>query len=261
VTGGDKVMIVAPGYDNFRAVAEQRGGIARHFTHLGEGDFPLQEMLATIQSEVPRLIYLTNPNNPIGYFLSQENIAAICTAAARESALVVVDEAYAEFADHDCVPLIARFPNLVIVRTFSKAFGLAGLRIGYLMGDISVIETIKRVANPKHLTTFAQVAAETVLEDWPQVRAHVDEIKVQRRRFIEFLRDHQVKCFDSYGNFVLFQMPEASDLAQWFEAQGILVRDRSNQLAQSVRITIGGKESTDRLMAMFEKYWREKTVA
>lgn len=256
VTRGDKVMIVVPGYDNFRAVAEQSGGTALHFSYLGEGEFPLSEMLKAIQEEMPRLIYLTNPNNPIGYCLSREQMTALCSAAARVNALVILDEAYAEFAELDCVPLIAQFSNLVIVRTFSKAFGLAGLRVGYLLGDVSLIETIKRVANPKHLTTFAQVAAQTSLEDWGQVKAHIEEVKKQRTRFIQFLRDHDVKCFDSNGNFVLFQMPHASDLAQWFETKGILVRDRSNQLAQSVRITIGGQESTDRLMALFEEYWQ-----
>ncbi|MES2736060.1 MAG: aminotransferase class I/II-fold pyridoxal phosphate-dependent enzyme [Verrucomicrobiota bacterium] len=260
VTSGDKVMIVAPGYDNFRAVAEQRGGQALHFTFNGEGEYPLQEMLRTIQAELPRLIYLTNPNNPIGYVLSPESIAAICAAAAKESALVVVDEAYAEFAETDCVSLIGQFSNLVIVRTFSKAFGLAGLRVGYLLGDVAVIETIRRVANPKHLTTFAQVAAQTVLEDWPQVKAHIEDVKVQRSRFSAFLQSHEVKCFPSHGNFVLFQMPQASALARWFEAKGILIRDRSGQLADSVRITIGGKESTDRLMAMFEEYWRAQAA-
>ncbi|TDU73409.1 histidinol-phosphate aminotransferase [Prosthecobacter fusiformis] len=260
VTNGDKVMIVAPGYDNFRAVAEQRGGQALHFTFNGDGEYPLQEMLRSIQEEVPRLIYLTNPNNPIGYCLSQEAIAAICTAAARESALVVVDEAYAEFADHDCVPLIASHANLVIVRTFSKAFGLAGLRVGYLIGDPALIETVRRVANPKHLTTFAQVAAQTVLEDWPQVKIHIEEVKQQRARFIAFLRNRGIKCFDSHGNFVLFQMPEATGLAQWLETQGILIRDRSTQLASSARVTIGGKESTDRLIAVFEEYWQTHPI-
>ena len=261
VTVGDKVMIVAPGYDNFRAVAEQRGAITTHFMHEGEGDFPLNKFLTSIREETPRLIYLTNPNNPIGYCLSPENITKICAAAAEVSALVIVDEAYAEFAEHDAVPLIGQLSNLILVRTFSKAFGLAGLRVGYLLADASVIDTIKRVANPKHLTTFAQVAAETALEDWPRIRAHVDAVKVERRRFIEFLREHGVKCFDSYGNFVLFQTPDAVELARWLETQGILVRDRSGHLSQSVRVTIGGRESTDRLIAMFERYWQEKACS
>lgn len=256
VTSGDKVMIVAPGYDNFRAVAEQRGGQSLHFTFNGEGEFPLQDMLRSIQADLPRLIYLTNPNNPIGYCLSQETIAAICTAAARCSTLVIVDEAYAEFAPHDCVPLLPDHPSLILVRTFSKAFGLAGLRAGYLIADPSVIETVKRVANPKHLTTFAQVAAQTVLEDWPQVQAHIEEVKTQRTRFTTFLRSRGIQCFDSQGNFVLLHLPSAAGFAQWLETQGILVRDRSTHLPNTVRITIGGQESTDRLIAMFEEYDR-----
>lgn len=261
VTDGDKVMIVAPGYDNFRAVAEQRGASVTPFMHLGEGDFPLAKMLAAIRDETPRLIYLTNPNNPIGYCLSPAHMASICEVAAQCSALVIVDEAYAEFAEFDAVPLIRQFSNLILVRTFSKAFGLAGLRIGYLIADASVIETVKRVANPKHLTSFAQVAAETALEDWPRIRAHVDAVKVERRRFIEFLRAHGVKCFDSSGNFVLLQTPDVVELTHWLEHHGILVRDRSGQLLQSVRITIGERESMDRLMTAFEGYWQSKKAS
>lgn len=254
VTTGDKVMIVAPGYDNFRATAEQRGGQSLHYTFEGQGEFPLQDLINRMQEEMPRVLYLTNPNNPIGYHLSRQQIATLCEVAAKISTLLIVDEAYAEFGPEDAVPLVSQFSNLVIVRTFSKAFGLAGLRVGCLLGDAALIDTVRRVANPKHLTTFAQVAAQTALGDWPRVQTHIEEVKVQRSRFVTWLRGRGIACFESHGNFVLFQLPEAQALARWLEEQGILIRDRSGQLSSSVRVTIGGRESTDRLIETLERY-------
>lgn len=259
ITNGDKVLIVTPSYDNFRAVAEQRGGVAVPFVYEGEGEFPLNTFFEVIQSVTPRLIYLTNPNNPVGYHLSREQIAKICTVAAKESAMLVVDEAYAEFAPEDAVPLVKQYSNLAIIRTFSKACGLAGLRVGYMIADASVSEVVKRVANPKHLTTFAQIAAQTVVENWPRVQANIDEVKVQRARLLQFLRGHGVKCHDSHGNFILMHLPDAAQLVTWLEEKGILIRDRQSQLASTARVTVGGKESTDRVIAMFEAFWQQNS--
>jgi histidinol-phosphate aminotransferase len=252
VNTGDKVLLVTPGYDNFRAVAEQRGGNCQAFDFMGEGDFPLEVFLQRIQHDLPRLIYLTNPNNPIGYHLDREAIVAICQAAARVSALVVVDEAYAEFGPQDVVPLISQHANLVIVRTFSKAFGLAGLRVGHLIAEGAIIETLKRVANPKHLTTFAQVAALTALEEWPDTLKHIDEVKQQRSRLIDFFREQKVRCHESAGNFVLFYPQDATSTETHLRERGVLIRDRSAQLPGALRITVGGVVTMNHVMNVMQ---------
>ncbi|MCX6857514.1 MAG: aminotransferase class I/II-fold pyridoxal phosphate-dependent enzyme [Verrucomicrobia bacterium] len=256
VNTGDKVLIITPSYDNFRAVAEQRGGQAMAFAIEGDTVFPMDQLISRIRQELPRVIYLTNPNNPIGYHLSRSAISQVCSAAA--SSLVIVDEAYAEFAPEDAVPLIREHGNLVIVRTFSKACGLAGLRIGHLIADAAMIETVKRVANPKHLTTFAQVAAQATLEDWSSVEDHIREIKQQRERFISFLRGQGFKCHDSEGNFVLFHAPDPAHMTEWFEKRGILMRDRSAQVSDTIRVSIGVQKTTDLLMAAFQDYGRSQ---
>jgi histidinol-phosphate aminotransferase len=250
----DKVLIVSPSYDNFRALAEQRGSQALVFSFEGEGAFPLEQLIQRIRQDLPRVLYLTNPNNPIGYHLPRSSIAKIVTAAAAVSCLVIVDEAYAEFAPEDAVPLIHDHANLILVRTFSKACGLAGLRMGHLIADASIIETVKRVANPKHLTTLAQVAAQTSLEDWSSVQAHISEIIAQRVRFLEFLRAKGFMCHDSHGNFVLFHATAPEAMITWFEERGILLRDRSAQIPGCVRVSIGRKETMDRLIAAFEEF-------
>jgi histidinol-phosphate aminotransferase len=258
VNTGDKVLIISPSYDNFRAVAEQRGGQVIAFTFEGDGDFPLEQLISHIHQNLPRVIYLTNPNNPVGYHLSRSSIGRLCQAATSVSSLVIVDEAYADFAPEDAVPLIADYTNLVIVRTFSKACGLAGLRIGHLIADNAIIATVKRVANPKHLTTFAQVAALATLEDWSSIEHSINVIKQQRQCFIDFLRQQGTKCYDSHGNFVLLHTTNPKVMTDWFETRGILLRDRSAQIRGTVRVSIGGKETVGRLIAAFEEFTRIK---
>jgi histidinol-phosphate aminotransferase len=258
VNTGDKVLIISPSYDNFRAVAEQRGAKVIAFTFEGDGDFPLEQLISHIHQNLPRVIYLTNPNNPVGYHLSRSSISRLCQAATSVSSLVIVDEAYADFAPEDAVPLIADYTNLVIVRTFSKACGLAGLRIGHLIADTAIIATVKRVANPKHLTTFAQVAALATLEDWSSVEHSINVIKQQRQCFIDFLRRQGTKCYDSHGNFVLLHTTNPKVMTDWFETRGILLRDRSAQIRGTVRVSIGGKETMERLITAFEEFTRIK---
>ncbi len=252
VNTGDKVLIVTPSYDNFRAVAEQRGGQSLTFTFEGENEFPLEQLISRIRQDLPRVVYLTNPNNPMGYHLSRSSIAQLCTATT--TCLIIVDEAYAEFAPEDAIQLIRDHANLVIVRTFSKACGLAGLRIGHLIADSTIIDTVKRIANPKHLTTFAQVAAQATLEDWGSIENHIEEIKQQRLRFTTHLRQLGIKYFDSHGNFVLLHTIEPKVMIAWFEERGILLRDRSAQIPGTVRVSIGGKETMDHLISTFEEF-------
>jgi histidinol-phosphate aminotransferase len=258
VNTGDKVLIISPSYDNFRAIAEQRGGQVVAFIFEGDGEFPLEQLISHIRQDLPRVIYLANPNNPVGYHLSRSSIAKLCQAAASVSSLVIVDEAYAEFAPEDAVPLIDDYANLVIVRTFSKAGGLAGLRIGHLIADAAIIDTVKRIANPKHLTTFAQVAAEATLEDWSSIENYINAIKQQRQCFIDFLRQQGIKCYDSHGNFVLLHTTNPKVMTDWFEERGILLRDRSAQIRGTVRVSIGGKATMGRLIAAFEEFTRIK---
>ena len=150
------------------------------------------------------------------------------------------------------MPLIAQPANLVLVRGFSKAFGLAGLRAGYLLADTAIIDTVKRVANPKHLTSIAQVAALAALEDWPSMQKQLEEVKSQRERLVKFLREKQVRCHDYAGNFVLFYPPEAERVERQMRERGILIRDRSAQMPGSVRITIGSKTTMDQVMAVMD---------
>jgi histidinol-phosphate aminotransferase len=123
-----------------------------------------------------------------------------------------------------------------------------------LIADAAIIDTVKRIANPKHLTTFAQAAALATLEDWSSVEHSINVIKQQRQCFIDFLRQQGTKCYDSHGNFVLLHTNNPKVMTDWFEERGILLRDRSTQIRGTVRVSIGGKATMGHLIAAFEEF-------
>ncbi|MCB1227584.1 MAG: aminotransferase class I/II-fold pyridoxal phosphate-dependent enzyme [Verrucomicrobiales bacterium] len=257
---GDRVLAVVPGYDQFRALAEQAGAVVEPFVFQGEGEFPLSELLRRVEDGGLRMVYLSNPNNPIGYHLGREMVGRLCDEVDRVGGLVVVDEAYAEFGPEDEVPLIERCKNLVVVRTFSKAFGLAGLRVGYAVADVGLRRTLAQVVNPKHLTTLAREAAMVALEDVDEVMAHVAEVREQRVRLLDFLRERGVKCWDSEGNFVLMRVEDPKKWVAELDAAGVLARDRSNQMEGTLRVTVGRKEAMDRLLVVMGRLADARTL-
>ena len=252
---GDRALVVTPAYDHFRAMAEQRGATVTPFSHF-EGGFPSSALCAAIRSAMPRVVYLTNPNNPTGYLVPREAVESLCRAAAEVSALVVLDEAYAEFAKVSSADLTPRHANLLVCRTFSKAFGLAGLRIGHVIAPPAVISTLARVVNPKNVSTFAQVAAEEALGDLQSVSAHVDEVIAGREALSAALGARGISCYPSHANFLLLRCDDAPAMVRWFQERGIFLRDRSDQFggAGHVRVTIGGKESVRRVIAAFDEW-------
>lgn len=256
VSAGDHVMMVTPCYDQFRAVVEQRGARVTRFEVLGGQEFPAERLAARLREERPRALYLCNPNNPLGYHIPTTVLEHLCLEAARADCLVILDEAYAEFAPEDATGLISHAENLVVTRTFSKAFGLAGLRAGYLLAPTVIMDTLHRAVNPKNLTSFAQAGMLCALEDLETVREHVEEVKKQRARFQAFLEERGVAFYPSHGNFVLFHDAAPERLVKWMETQGIMLRGRSHLVPGTVRTTIGGEAATERLMAELEAYWK-----
>jgi histidinol-phosphate aminotransferase len=250
---GDQVMMITPAYDQARALFAQQGAQIHFYNYDGTQPFHFQHFTQQLRELRPRLIYLANPNNPIGYHFSTAQLRQLSAAAQEQNALLLVDEAYAEFAPEDAVPLLREGHPLFLVRTFSKAFGLAGLRIGYLLAQPDSIQLIRRVLNPKQLTSFAQVAALASLEDWPSIQSWICEVKTQRQLFLNFLRERQLRCYESHGNFVLFHVPDPARVAAACEADGVFLRDRSTQVPGTLRATIGSESATRQLMEVLDK--------
>ncbi len=193
-----------------------------------DGDFGLDAAAAAahIRREQPDVVFLTSPNNPTGTALDLGTIAAVCEAA---PGLVVVDEAYAEFArpgTPSALELLPRWPNLAVTRTMSKAFALAGARVGYLAADPAVIEALLLVRLPYHLSALTQAAARAALAHAKELLATVDVLRAERDATVTWLRGQGLTAADSDANFVLFgQFTDRHAVWQALLDRGVLIRE------------------------------------
>lgn len=188
------------------------------------------------------VIFIAYPNNPTGNLFDREGIIKIL----KMDSLVVIDEAYYEFSKETFLPLLERYPNLAILRTFSKAFGLAGARIGYLVANREITEEILKVKLPYNLNAISQLLATIALKNRDLFRVKIDEIIGERDRVYKGLQDIQgVTPYPSKTNFILFKVDlEARRVFNSLCNEGILIRDLSNvvPLKDSLRVTIGRPE-------------------
>jgi histidinol-phosphate aminotransferase len=204
-----------------------------------------------IRAESPDLVFLTSPNNPTGTALPLPVIEAVCTAA---PGMVVVDEAYAEFARDraaTALALLPRYPRLVVVRTMSKAFALAGARVGYLAADPAVIDALLIVALPYHLSALTQAVARVALEHADELLASVAMLRAERDRLVGWLRHRGLAVADSDANFVLFgTFDDRHAVWQGLLDRGVLVREIGPD--GWLRVSIGTPEEMDAFRASLD---------
>ena len=211
-------------------------------------DFGLDPARAVeaIRQAQPTLVFLTSPNNPTGTAAPVEVIEAICAAA---PGLVVVDEAYAEFAREgtpSALTLLSRYPRLVVTRTMSKAFAMAGARVGYLAAAPEVVEKLLLVRLPYHLSAVTQAVARAALALAAEPLATVTSLCAERDMVVSWLRSHGLRVADSDANFVLFgTFEQRRDVWQGLLDRGVLVREVGPP--RWLRVTVGTSEE----MAVF----------
>lgn len=199
-----------------------------------------------------KLVMLATPNNPTGCALSTDDLASFM-AKVSEDVLVVVDEAYREFSDPalgDPVgDLVGRFPNVVVTRTFSKAYGLAGLRSGYAIADPAIIEQLDKVLLAFSVNSLAQAGAIAALDALDEIQQLIDSLLAERARVVEALRNAGVALPDPQGNFVWIPIGDAADdVALALEQRGVVVRPFSGD---GIRVTISTPAENDRFLATY----------
>ena len=202
---------------------------------------------------LPKLIYVVNPNNPTGVLISKKQISTLCSVA--RNAIVIVDEAYFEFAGETVMDLIDRHSNLIITRTFSKAWALAGLRVGYLVTNIILIDELSKVINPKSVSVLAQIAAAAALSDKKYMDDYVIEVKNSKMMLLQFFRSRNIVAHDSSANYIMVQHPKLPRFIEEMEKENVFVRDRSSfkNLPGFFRITLGDHIQTDDLITRLDK--------
>ena len=203
---------------------------------------------AAAEPEV-KLVVICTPNNPTGTAAPRREIEAILAST---GALVVVDEAYGEFGGESCIPLLSRYPNLIILKTFSKAFGLAGLRVGYLLAGASVIRELLRVKQPFNLNAFSQIAARVVMQNLEPFRERIGTILKEKDRLYAGLSAVPgVETFPTEANFILFRTAlPAAQVYQGLLERGVLVRNvDSPGLPRCLRVSVGKPEENTTFLA------------
>lgn len=204
----------------------------------------LPAMAEAVHRTRARMVVVCSPNNPTGTAVAAADLDEFIAAVPTEC-LVVLDEAYIEFHDgpgrQDGMALVLRHPNVVVLRTFSKAYGLAGMRVGYCLADARIADALRRIALPFTVSAVAEAAAVAALDAWPRQRERVAEIAVRRNAFADGLARAGFDVPDSRANFVWLPLGEhAADLDDALRAAGISARTFPGE---GVRITIGEEEA------------------
>jgi histidinol-phosphate aminotransferase len=216
--------------------------------------FPLERVLATLTDRT-RIIWLTNPNNPTGQSIPREAIRRIAEAAGE--ALVFVDEAYVDFGGATLIgdPLMQRCPRLIVGRTFAKAYGLAGIRAGAVVGEPDTISALRRVTPPYSLNACAAAALPAAFSDTAYYDWYLNQVQESKQLLYDALEKARVPYWKSDANFVLARFEgRGPDVQSSLAASGIHVRDRSGDsgCADCLRITAGVVEHTRKFVTALE---------
>ncbi len=245
----DQAIIVVPTFGVYELFVGATG--AKVIPVLAKQDFafPTEDVLANLNDRT-RLVVIANPNNPTGQVASRGDLLRIVHSAPQTA--ILIDEAYFEFYGKTLLDQIGQLPNLFVARTFSKAYGLAGLRIGALMGPAEQITAVRRVASPYNVNAVALACLPRALDDQNFVQRYVDKVRRGRERLQNELRSLGILYWPSHANFVLASLGQHHRaFVDEMRRRGVLVRDRSQDpgCEGCVRITVGAAEHTDQLVS------------
>jgi histidinol-phosphate aminotransferase len=236
---GDEVMLPVPTYSMYEVYASATPASIVTVQACADFEFPFEGLLAAIAPET-KLIAIATPNSPTGSVANREQILSIVERAPH--AVVLIDEAYFHFHGQTVAGLIGRYPNLLLARTFSKAYGLAGLRVGVLAGPAEAIQWLRRVISPYSVNSLALACLPAALRDYAYIRWYVGEVVAARAELVSELNKLKIRSWPSEANFILTDIgPKHRAFTSAMKHRGVLVRDRSSDpgCAGCVRITVG----------------------
>ena len=249
---GRSVAVFEPTYAMYALIARSTG--TRVVRGRREPDFALAPTVVAdlLDTERPDLVVLCSPNNPTGTLDPGNLVSEVVEAAGSYGGLVVVDEAYGQFAQRSAVDLLDNDRNLVVSRTFSKTWAMAGARIGYLLAPSWCVAELEKVALPYHLDAFKQVAGELALAHGPAMDQRISVLVSERERMSTALEALPVTAWPSAANFILFRPETRSGREVWQDLvnRSVLVRDFTTMegVEGCLRVTIGTSDENDRFL-------------
>lgn len=282
---GDEALIVTPTYAMYRFYVEEAGARLRALPYrdqpaqsdardaapganprlaadVREFALDLNALRAALDASV-RLVFLANPNNPTGSFTPPEKLLELIRSA--PDCAFFLDEAYADFVAEDYAGLLAaplRIPNLLVARTFSKAYGLAGARLGVLAAHPDLMAVLRKAHSPYNVNALALICGRAALRDRAWVAGYRRQILASRALVESALAELGLPWWRSAANFVLFQAGDRADeVVAAFRAESILIRDRRSDLAGGLRLTCGVPAQTERALELLRRVWRRAASA
>jgi histidinol-phosphate aminotransferase len=253
VEKGDRVLMPVPSFGMYRVFTLMAGGIPME-APLGEGyKYDIHSYDSALSKGMPKVIFICSPNNPTGNTIDPKGLKDFIKGF---PGIVVVDEAYGEFTRDTMIRWTEELPNLLVLRTFSKAFGLAGLRVGYSVSSRELADQINRVKPPYNVNSFSQKAAIKILENKDIIKGRVDRILEERERVYRALdKIKDIQVYPSEANFLLIKVPCGDAVWQGLYDKGILTRNFSNNpyLKDCLRVTVAQKEANDSFLKALEE--------
>ena len=249
-----EVLILKPSYAMYRFYAQLAGAKVRELDYRpGTLAFPLDEVLEAL-TPATRAVMISNPNNPTGTGIDLRGIEKILEKAPHTA--VLIDEAYYEFCGVTAMPLLSRYANLFVSRTFSKTYGMAAMRCGCLFSQATNIAHVRKGQSPYSVNAVAAMAARIAVQDKKFVEDYVLEVLTARELLYIGLEKLNIPYIRSQANFVLFQAGDrALEIRDALRERGILIRDRSYEIAGCVRVTVGTRDQIRQFLEELEKVW------
>ncbi len=250
---GDKVMMPKPSFSMYSLTARLNHGTVLEFELEEDFSYPIDRMIELYQKQKPKVVILCTPNNPTGNSLSIDDIKRLLEVI---NCPVLIDEAYAEYTGISMIEHIQSYPNIIVLRTFSKALGLAGLRVGYGIGSEAIIKAVAIAKPPYNLNALSMVAAQKALENMDYFNKKVQQTIQNRQWLAQELKKLNVidKVYPSDTNFILIR-PKIDNLSLYLERNKILVRSFSKDpLKGCIRITTGTMEENKILIDTIKNY-------
>jgi len=260
---GSRVLISEPTFALYRQIATVLGAEIISVPLTAEFSYDTRSLVSAIQSSNPNVTIICSPNNPTGCLMPRRELVSLLQ---RSNGLVIVDEAYFEFADETVVPLLEQYRNLVVLRTFSKALALAGLRVGYLLAAPELVREIAKAVLPYNLNIVSQIAAEVTLERYQTtLKLLVRLIRAERNRlFAQLGRVEGLTPLPSRANFILVRSSvPPTRIYQQLLRRNILIRDVSAHpmLSDCFRISVGTREENDEIVVALREIFARKEKA
>lgn len=252
-----KVLVVDPTFSLYELEAKLFGNQVIRVPLNADFSFPLDLFIQKIRDEKPSLIFLANPNAPTGNLISQHDIQKILEAA---SCLVVIDEAYFPFVPQTSLPLLSEFKNLVVLRTFSKAFSLAGGRLGFLVASADVCRQVEKCLLPFCINKMTYALAFALLEniflEKNLLEKTVEVLTAERDWLYNKMKTISgLTIYPSQTNFLLFQVADGNHVYQQLKSQKVIIRNVSNgrSLTNALRVSVGSREENEKFLLELQK--------